>query len=297
MEGTTYRPLLQFQTYFQNVSELRYFILALVAILCTIYIQRKRRQIKLPPGPPSLPLLGSIPWINRENPIKSFTQWQKQYGSIVSFYIGSKRHIVVNDAKLARELLIKHADVFSERPDIAGARLCFGVEGQVQDEIDNAVGERPLRTLDKLKVPYFEATICEVQRLGNIVPVLIPHRTSSDFVVNGYDIPGNTEFNVNLAFVHTDPKYWKDPFEFKPERFMDADEKTCKKGDAFMPFGLGRRACLGESLAKMEIYIFMASLLQRFTFELPESNPRPSFEPMTGVTQSPRYFEVVAMPR
>ena len=60
---------------------------------------------------------------------------------------------------------------------------------------------------------------------------------------------------------------------------------------------LGRRVCLGESLAKMEMFLFFVNLMQRFTFTLPAGRPRPPMDGIAGVTLGPHPYEIVATKR
>ncbi|XP_066301036.1 cytochrome P450 2D1-like [Branchiostoma lanceolatum] len=96
-----------------------------------------------------------------------------------------------------------------------------------------------------------------------------------------------------------DPQLFPEPNQFQPERFLNHDGNFVKH-EALIPFGIGHRVCLGEQLAKMELFMLFVSLMQRFTFHLPEGAPEPSmvgrFEPATFV-HSPFPFELCAIPR
>ncbi|XP_064369137.1 vitamin D 25-hydroxylase isoform X5 [Dromaius novaehollandiae] len=143
------------------------------------------------------------------------------------------------------------------------------IQGQVQKEIDLVVGPNKMPTLEeKCKMPYTEAVLHEVLRFCNIVPLGIFHATSKDTVVRGYSIPEGTTVITNLYSVHFDEKYWSNPEVFFPERFLDSSGQFVKK-DALVPFSLGRRHCLGEQLARMEMFLFFTSLLQRFHLRFP----------------------------
>lgn len=93
-----------------------------------------------------------------------------------------------------------------------------------------------------------------------------------------------------------DPNLWDKPDEFNPSRFLDA-EGNVHKPDFFIPFGVGRRRCLGDVLARMELFLFYASIMHTFTIELPENEPLPSLKGIIGVTISPQAFRVKLIPR
>ena len=92
----------------------------------------------------------------------------------------------------------------------------------------------------------------------------------------------------NIHRFHNDKDYWGDPEVFRPERFLDN-----KHRDRFIPFGFGKRSCMGESLAKAELFMFIVMLLQRLRFEPPKEHPMPDPEAdIAGVTRSPQPFHI-----
>uniref|UniRef100_A0A3Q4IFJ7 Uncharacterized protein n=1 Tax=Neolamprologus brichardi TaxID=32507 RepID=A0A3Q4IFJ7_NEOBR len=105
-------------------------------------------------------------------------------------------------------------------------------------------------------------------RLSNIVPMAIPHRTSRDVSLHGYFIKEGTTVFPLLTSVLYDESEWENPFTFNPSHFLDQEGKFVRR-DAFMSFSAGRRVCLGEGLARMEIFLFFTSLLQHFRFTPP----------------------------
>ncbi|XP_066287451.1 cytochrome P450 2U1-like [Branchiostoma lanceolatum] len=132
-----------------------------------------------------------------------------------------------------------------------------------------------------------------------IVPLVI-HGMSRDTILNGYNIPQEAAIMVNLWSVHMDPQLFPEPNKFQPERFLDLDGNFVKH-EAIIPFSTGHRVCLGEHLAKMELFMLFVSLMQRFTFHLPEGAPEPS---MLGTLRlpiapinAPFPFELCAVPR
>ncbi|KAM5247023.1 vitamin D 25-hydroxylase isoform 2-T2 [Ctenodactylus gundi] len=165
--------------------------------------------------------------------------------------------------------------------------------GQVWKEIDLILGpSRQPSWDDKCKMPYTEAVLHEILRFCNIVPLGIFHATSEDTVVRGYSIPKGTTVITNLYSVHFDEKYWRDPEVFYPERFLDSNGYFVKK-EAMVPFSLGRRHCLGEQLARMEMFLFFTALLQRFHLHFPHELV-PNLKPKLGMTLQPQPYFICA---
>ncbi|OQV23040.1 Cytochrome P450 2U1 [Hypsibius exemplaris] len=168
---------------------------------------------------------------------------------------------------------------------------------KVQEEIDGAVGrDKVLRNSDRALLPYTEAVILEVQRCASLVPLGIPHRTNQDITVDGYTLPRGTLVIANLFSIHNDPRYWKNPEQFDPMRFLDADRKLIRP-DGFAPFSIGKRACLGEALAKMELFLFIANLLRCFTLKVPPGHIVSRENYATSIVLSPTPFELIFVPR
>ncbi|KAJ7327062.1 hypothetical protein JRQ81_016821 [Phrynocephalus forsythii] len=168
---------------------------------------------------------------------------------------------------------------------------------KVQEEIDLVIGrDRPPSLADKARMPFTEATIMEVQRMTVVVPLSIPRMASESTVLQGYNIPKGSVIIPNLWSVHRDPKIWEKPDDFYPARFLDENGQLLKK-ETFIPFGIGKRVCMGEQLAKMELFLIFVSLLQSFTFRLPEDSQKPSMEGRFGLTLAPFPFNIIALKR
>ncbi|KAL6637902.1 hypothetical protein ACP70R_025474 [Stipagrostis hirtigluma subsp. patula] len=135
---------------------------------------------------------------------------------------------------------------------------------KAQAEIDAAVGTARLLTADDVpRLGYLQCVISETLRLYPAVPLLLPHESSADCKVGGYDVPRGTMLLVNVYAIHRDPAAWEAPGEFRPERFDGGGAE----GRLLMPFGMGRRKCPGETLAVRTIGMVLGTLLQCFDWD------------------------------
>nr|XP_002730849.1 PREDICTED: steroid 17-alpha-hydroxylase/17,20 lyase-like [Saccoglossus kowalevskii] len=170
------------------------------------------------------------------------------------------------------------------------------VQAKVAREILDVIGRDRLPLLsDRPNLPYCDAVIHELMRIRTVVPMSIPHKALVDSSIGGYLIPKNTWVMVNLWAVQMDEKHWDNPQEFRPERFIDKDGSLKAKQDNFIPFSAGRRVCLGESLAKPEIFLMFTYLYQRFAFSQVPGKALPSLEGNLSsfVLRVPEYEVVV----
>ncbi|KAM9237232.1 cytochrome P450 2U1 [Dugong dugon] len=171
------------------------------------------------------------------------------------------------------------------------------VQERVHEEVERVIGPNRAPSLtDKVQMPYTEATIMEVQRLTVVVPLAIPHMTSGKTVLQGYTIPKGTMVIPNLWSVHRDPAIWEKPDDFYPSRFLDDQGQLIKK-ETFIPFGIGKRVCMGEQLAKMELFLMFVSLMQSFTFSLPKDSKKPILTGRFGLTLAPHPFNIIVSKR
>ncbi|XP_049268755.1 cytochrome P450 18a1 [Rhipicephalus sanguineus] len=141
-----------------------------------------------------------------------------------------------------------------------------GHQTQLQREIDRVVGrKRSPEWQDRNRMPFTMASILETLRWRTITPLSIHRAAGRDTVIGGYRIPAGTVIVPNLWSVHNDPAYWANPSKYDPTRFLNADGTSInERPQAFVPFSLGRRARPGESLALMEIFLYVTTVLQKF---------------------------------
>ncbi|XP_072035537.1 cytochrome P450 2J4-like [Amphiura filiformis] len=171
------------------------------------------------------------------------------------------------------------------------------VQSQVQQEIDNKVGRERLPQLSDIpNLPFIRATLLEIQRIATILPSGVVHCAAETTVVNGYTIPKGAFLVSNLWSVHHNPKIWKEPSQFNPARFLDPSGYVIQRPE-LIPFSIGRRNCLGENLAKMELSLFFTQMMHQFTFMAPNDSSELSFEGISSITYQPKPFEVAVTPR
>jgi len=126
-------------------------------------------------------------------------------------------------AFVLRDMYVAGTETLATVVACALAILCNRPEilGRLQKEIDSVVPKDRLPSLhDKSSLPYLEATLLEVMRFRTVLPMSLPHRTTCDTSVGGFTIPEDTMVIINLWSAHMDPKVWKDPETFRPERFL-----------------------------------------------------------------------------
>ncbi|KAF7987189.1 hypothetical protein HCN44_010857 [Aphidius gifuensis] len=169
------------------------------------------------------------------------------------------------------------------------------VQKKAQDEIDRVIGRDRLPFLsDRPRMTYVNAISLEAVRMFMGRTMNIPHRALKDTWIMGHRIPKDTMIVANFNRVLMNDS-WGDPEVFRPERFID-EKGNISVPDQYMPFSIGKHHCMGEVLAKSNIFLFTAALLQTFTF-----SPVPGEEPTTkfhdGVTASPLPFRVLITKR
>ncbi|KAI2557118.1 cytochrome P450 family 17 subfamily A member 1 [Homo sapiens] len=154
------------------------------------------------------------------------------------------------------------------------------VKKKLYEEIDQNVGFSRTPTIsDRNRLLLLEATIREVLRLRPVAPMLIPHKANVDSSIGEFAVDKGTEVIINLWALHHNEKEWHQPDQFMPERFLNpAGTQLISPSVSYLPFGAGPRSCIGEILARQELFLIMAWLLQRFDLEVPDDGQLPSLE-------------------
>ncbi|KAM7464286.1 hypothetical protein LguiA_032407 [Lonicera macranthoides] len=144
------------------------------------------------------------------------------------------------------------------------------VLSKVREEIDRVVGrDRKVEESDMDYLPYLQAVVKETLRLHPALPLLLPRNTMEDTNYMGYLIPKDTQVFVNAWAIGRDPDSWEDPLTFKPERFLNSSIEYKGQHFELIPFGSGRRICIGFPLAHRVVHLTLATLAQSFDWEFP----------------------------
>ncbi|XP_045889101.1 cytochrome P450 1A1 [Micropterus dolomieu] len=150
------------------------------------------------------------------------------------------------------------------------------IQERLYQDLKDKVGvDRSPRLSDRPNLPFLEAFILEMLRHSSFLPFTIPHCTTKDTSLNGYFIPKDTCVFINQWQINHDPELWKDPSSFNPDRFLSADGTELNKleGEKVMTFGLGKRRCIGEVIARNEVYLFLAIMVQKLHFSTIPGEP------------------------
>ncbi|XP_044527072.1 cytochrome P450 2B11-like [Gracilinanus agilis] len=172
------------------------------------------------------------------------------------------------------------------------------VAEKVQEEIDQVVGKNRAPELkDRAQMPYTDAVIHEIQRFSDLLPLGLPHMVTEDTSFQGYFLPKGTDLFMLLSASLKDPCHFENPHIFDPNHFLDA-QGALKKKEAFIPFSMGKRTCLGEGIARTELFLFFTTILQNFS--LASSKPLEDLDirpQQSGFGTLPQTYKLRFLPR
>ncbi|XP_054473937.1 cytochrome P450 2K1-like [Anoplopoma fimbria] len=296
----------------------------------TSLVDRTNRNIQLL-GSPSVQLYNLFPWIgkwladkkeihsllsaNKKQNMQLFSRLKETLNpqmcrGFVDAFLARKQNLeesgITNSHFHNDNLMQTVLHLFAAGTDTTATTLRWGllfmaknpkIQDQVQEEVSRVIGSRQVQVEDRKNLPFTDAVIHETQRLASIAPMAIPHKTSQDTTFQGHFIKKGTTVYPLLISVLYDETEWEKPHSFYPAHFLDKDGKFVKR-DAFMPFSAGRRVCLGESLARMELFLFFTTFLQHFHFTPPHgvSEDELDLTPRVGFTLNPSPHKLRAVP-
>ncbi|CAB3398649.1 unnamed protein product [Caenorhabditis bovis] len=120
------------------------------------------------------------------------------------------------------------------------------------------------------------------------------HRTTRDTVIRGFPIKKGTGVIAQISAVMLDENVFLDPFTFNPDRFIENGK--LKRIDELIPFSIGKRQCLGEGLARMELFLFLANIFNQFKI-FPSSQGIPNLDKSADASVKPRVFKAIVKRR
>uniref|UniRef100_A0A914XZY8 Cytochrome P450 n=1 Tax=Panagrolaimus superbus TaxID=310955 RepID=A0A914XZY8_9BILA len=164
------------------------------------------------------------------------------------------------------------------------------IQDKLHAELDTIIGsDRRITLSDKNSLIYVNAFINEVQRSVNLLPLNLLHKTLKDVKIGNYLIKKNTAVVPQISAVMYDEEIFPEPHKFKPERFIDENGKL-KKVEELIPFSIGKRQCLGESLARMELFLIVSNFYNLYKVSPIDPSNLPSLQKTPGVTIQPQQF-------
>nr|XP_039262267.1 cytochrome P450 2C30-like [Styela clava] len=165
----------------------------------------------------------------------------------------------------------------------------------LRDEVDAVVGSgRKVSLSDRKNMPQTLAFYHELMRRCTLVKSFFGRTIVDGVDVNGYKLPKNTTIQSVTWSIHNDPKCFPDPDKFQPERFLNLKDGTFQKSKYWMPFAIGKRNCIGDQLAQMELFILLVSLIQNFDISVHDGTKIPSLDDgVDGIVFTPPALDLV----
>ncbi|KAH0679729.1 hypothetical protein KY284_020814 [Solanum tuberosum] len=177
------------------------------------------------------------------------------------------------------------------------------VQNKLRQEVDNVTMGKVVTDVDVVRMPYLQAVIKETLRVHPPGPLLSWARLSTSDVrlSNGMVVPSHTTAMVNMWAITHDSDVWKNPLEFKPERFVVSEggvNVDVRGADLRLaPFGAGRRVCPGKNLGLVTVMLWVAKLVQHFEFVEDGAHPVDLGEVLKLSCEMKNPLTVVAMQR
>ncbi|XP_060519460.1 probable cytochrome P450 303a1 [Cylas formicarius] len=217
---------------------------------------------------------------------------------LMDIYLDMLNQPACPDSFSEEQLLAICMDMFMAGSETTNNTLSFcflylilnpDIQSKAREEIDSVLGDRMPSLEDRSKMPYMECIVLESLRMFAARAFSVPHRAVKDTYLGGYFIPKDVLVTANLhGCMMSAEAGFKNPDQFIPERFLK--DGAVSVPENFYPFGLGKRRCMGEYLARANIFLFATSLLQKFEFHVVPRFP-PDMKIVDGVTPAPLHYQ------
>ena len=169
------------------------------------------------------------------------------------------------------------------------------IQSKVRQELLANVGMSTAKYSDRSLTPYTEAVLHEISRKGNILPMSVFHQANASLTIGQFKIPREATIVPMIGEIMHDPVHFPNPMEFKPERYLSKrDDGTLKfmPNPRVVPFGIGKRRCLGETLARTTLYKFFTAIIQRYEIIAGQDEPILDTSTSTGFIQGPKPYKL-----
>jgi cytochrome P450 len=143
--------------------------------------------------------------------------------------------------------------------------LCASPRWYDQLEVEISAIEYPVRTLSVLnRLPVLDAVVREVLRLRPPV-YFLARMATQDTELAGFPIPSGTLVNVTPLLTHLLPTNFENPDVFDPARFYHPSTRPGQNSFTYLPYGVGRKSCIGALFAQTEIKLTLIAMLRAWT--------------------------------
>ena len=168
------------------------------------------------------------------------------------------------------------------------------VQTNVRQELCQKIGMKKAKMSERSLIPYTEAVLHEISRKSNILPMSVFHYSNSKFQAGSYEIPQDTIIIPLIGDVMNDPIHFPNPAKFHPERYLQEEENGHLKfvpHPRVIPFGVGKRRCLGEIVARTSLFKFFTAIIQRYKIVSGQMEPIEA-ESNHGFVQAPMPYKL-----
>ncbi|TKR67940.1 hypothetical protein L596_024010 [Steinernema carpocapsae] len=166
-----------------------------------------------------------------------------------------------------------------------------GKQEKLREELLKVVGkDRDVEESDRKDLPYLLAAINEIQRISSIINFNFFRRSTRETMCGKYTLPKGTAAGVIMSVIFQDDKNFPDSLKFEPERFLDGENGKHQQ-QMMIPFGVGKRMCMGEGLARAELYLIIGNLFKSYKVSMAEGEAPEEPVKRLSIFRRPKSFE------